>query len=164
MLERGELVGTSRSAESFFPSRPRTLDIGDEVEVLLEMPTEIEGETKDEFIDRRATIVKVEDNQFLVHSDAGPSEELVRWFESARIRRAPWAFGYSTPRHVGMPRDDHLTARQVGPILDREAYVVLEPGGHLRPDCAQDLDVLPHLRTAATQHAAARQDSAADVP
>ena len=73
MLERCELIGTS--AEGFFPNRQRTLAIGDEVEVLVEMPTEVEGETKDEWIDRQATIVKVEDNRYLVHSNVGPSEE-----------------------------------------------------------------------------------------
>ena len=42
MMERGELIGTT--AESFFPNQPRALLIGDEVEVLIGMPTEIEGE------------------------------------------------------------------------------------------------------------------------
>ena len=46
MLERGELIGTT--AEDFFPKRPCTLGISDEVEVLVEMPTEVEDETKDE--------------------------------------------------------------------------------------------------------------------
>ena len=66
MLERGELVGTS--AESFFLSQPHTLAISNEVEVLLKMLTEIKDETKDEWIDRQATIVKVKDKWFLVHS------------------------------------------------------------------------------------------------
>ena len=51
------------------------LAIGDEVEVLVEMMTEVKGETKDKWIDRQATIVKIEDNQYLVHSNIGPSEE-----------------------------------------------------------------------------------------
>ena len=61
MLERGELIGTT--AEDFFPKRPHTLGLGDEVEVLVEIPTEVKDETKDEWIDRQATIVKVEEDQ-----------------------------------------------------------------------------------------------------
>ena len=44
-MEMGELA---RHPQGFFPGQPRTLGIGDEVEVLPEMPTEIEGETKDD--------------------------------------------------------------------------------------------------------------------
>ena len=44
----------------------------------------------------------------------------VEWFESAHVHRAPWvSFGYSTPRHGGLPCDDASAAMQVGPILDR---------------------------------------------
>ena len=123
MLERGELIGTL--AESFFPNRQCTLAISDEVEVLMEMPTEDEGETRDECIDRQATIVKIEEGRYLVHFNVGPSEESTRWFPSTLARRAPWAFGYATPRHGGLPCDDNSTARQVGPIIDRG---VLESG------------------------------------
>ena len=48
------------------------------------MPTDVEDETKDEWIDRQATIVKVEGGRYLVHSNVGPSEESTRW-EHPRI-------------------------------------------------------------------------------
>ena len=73
MLERGELIGTS--AESFFPNQPRALTVGDEVEVRIEMPTEDEEEFRDEWVDRQAVIVRVEDDRYLVHTRVGPTEE-----------------------------------------------------------------------------------------
>ena len=99
MLERGELIGTS--AESFFPNQPRTLGISDEVEVLMEMPTEGNDETRDEWIDRQATIVKVEEGHYLVHFNVGPAEESTRWFPSTRVRRAPQAVGVRQSQHAG---------------------------------------------------------------
>ena len=116
MLERGELIGTP--AESFFPSRLCTLGISDKVKVLVEMLTEIEGENKDEWIDRQATIVKVEDSRHLMHSKVRPSEESTRWFPSTCVRRAACPFSYSMPRHGSLPHDNKSTARQVGPIID----------------------------------------------
>ena len=101
MVERGEIQG---ALQGFALSRPRVLGIGDEVELLVQMPTEIEGETKDEWINRRATIVKVEGNRFLVLCKGGQGvSDQVAYFESARVCQAPtWrAFGYSTPRHGG---------------------------------------------------------------
>ena len=86
--------------------------------MLVEMPTEVEGDTKDEWIDRQATIVKIEDSWYLMHSNVGPLEESTRWFLSMRVHRAPQPFSCSTPRYGGLPRDDNSTARQVGPILD----------------------------------------------
>ena len=91
----------------------------------MEMPTEDEDETRDEWIDRQATIVKVEQGRYLVQLNIGPSGPTTRWFPSTHVRRAPRAFGYATPRHGGLPRDDNSTARQVGPIIDRG---VLESG------------------------------------
>ena len=123
MMERGELFGTT--AESFFPNQPRSLLIGDEVEVLIGMPTETEGEYRDEWVDRQAIISFIEDDRYLVHSRVGPAEESTRWYPSDRVRRAPRAHGFSTPRHGGLPRDDRSTARQVGPIIDKG---VLESG------------------------------------
>ena len=73
MVERGEILRALLSG--FILSRPHVLGIDNEVELLVEMLTEIDGETKDEWIDRQATIVKVEDNRYLVHSNVGPSEE-----------------------------------------------------------------------------------------
>ena len=64
MVERGKLPST---LQRLAPGQPRALGIGDKVELLLEMPTEIEGETKDEWIDRRATILsrsKVTDSSY----------------------------------------------------------------------------------------------------
>ena len=111
-MERGELPG---ALQGFAPSRPRALGIRDEVELLLEMPPEIEGETKDEWFDRRATIIKVEARRFLVHCEAGHGvSDKVDWIESGCVRRAPRSmFGYSTPRHGGLPLEDTSAARQV---------------------------------------------------
>ena len=39
------------------------------------MLTEVEGETKDEWIDRQATIVKVEEGRYLVHFNIRLVEE-----------------------------------------------------------------------------------------
>ena len=87
MLEKGELIGTS--AESFLPNRPRALSVSDEVEVLLEMPTEDEEETRDEWVDRQATVVKVEDDRYLVHSNVRPTDVSAQWFLAMRMRKAP---------------------------------------------------------------------------
>ena len=76
MLERGELISTP--AESFFLNRQRTLGISNKVEVLMEMLTEDEDEMRDEWIDRQATIVKVEEGRYLMHFNVGPSEESTR--------------------------------------------------------------------------------------
>ena len=84
MMERGELIGTT--AESFFPNQPRSLLIGDEVEVLIGMPTEIEGEFRDEWVDRQAVVAYIEDDRYLVHTRVGPSEESTRWYPSERVR------------------------------------------------------------------------------
>ena len=114
MVERGELHGAlPRFA-------PRSLGIGDEVELLVQMPTEIDGETRNEWIDQKATIVKVEAGRYFIHIEADLADGKVAWYEAARVRRAlRTPLGYSTPRHGGLPRDDETMPRQVGPRLDR---------------------------------------------
>ena len=77
------------------------LAINDEVKVLVEMLTEVEGETKDKWIDRQVTIIKIEDNRYLMHSNICPSEESTQWFLSTHVRQAPQPFSYSTPRAGG---------------------------------------------------------------
>ena len=67
---------------------PRSLGIGDEVELLVQMPTEIDGETRNEWIDQRATIVKVEVGRYFVHTEADLDDGKVAWYEAARVRRA----------------------------------------------------------------------------
>ena len=59
MLERGNLISTS--AKSFFLNQPHMLGTSNKLKVLVEMPTEVKDETKDEWIDRQVTIVKVEE-------------------------------------------------------------------------------------------------------
>ena len=87
--------------------------------MLVEMLTEVEGETKDEWINWQATIVQVKEGRYLVHSNVRLSEESTRRFLLTHVRRAARPFGYSTPRHGGLPCDDNSTVRQVGPIIDR---------------------------------------------
>ena len=83
MVERGELPG---ALQSFTLGRACVLGISDEVKLLLEMLIENEGDTRDKWIDRWATIVKVEDHRFLIHSKADRSvSEQVEWFESAHV-------------------------------------------------------------------------------
>ena len=53
------------------------------------MPTENEGENRDEWVDRQATIVKVEDSRYLVHSNVGPTDFSAQWFPATRVRKAP---------------------------------------------------------------------------
>ena len=55
MLERGELLGQS------YTPKVHHLTVGDEVELRVEMPTDIEGETRYEWVNKRSTIVKIED-------------------------------------------------------------------------------------------------------
>ena len=74
MVERGEIQG------------PHVLGISDKVELLVEMLTEIEGETKDKWIDRRATIVKVEGNRLLMHCEGGQGiSDWVEYFKSRAL-------------------------------------------------------------------------------
>ena len=89
MAGRGELPGALVVAalQSFALSRAHALGIGDKVELLVEMPTENEGETRDEWIDRWATIVKVEAHRFLIHGEADCSVgKNVEWFELVHVR------------------------------------------------------------------------------
>ena len=118
-MHGGARRATRGSAELY--AEGRVLGIGHEVELLVEMPTEIEDETKNEWIDKRATIIKVESHRYLVHIEVDLANNgKVAWFESARVRRAPRAsYGHFTPRHGGIPRDAQTMQRQVGPYLDR---------------------------------------------
>ena len=99
------------------------MGISDEVEMPIQMLTEIEGETKNEWIDQKATIVKAEAGRYLIHTEADLADDgKVVWFEVAHVRRAPQvSFGYSTLRHGGLPRDDAITAHQ-----DRWALTLIE--------------------------------------
>ena len=63
-MERGKLL---RALQGFALSRPCVLDVSNEIELLVEMLTKIDGKTKDEWIDIRAIIVKVEGHRFLIH-------------------------------------------------------------------------------------------------
>ena len=56
--------------------------------MLLEMPTEDEEETRDKWVDHQATVVKVKDDRYLVHSNVRASDVPARWFPSTRVRRA----------------------------------------------------------------------------
>ena len=66
MVEQGELPGALQRFA------PRSLGIGDEVELLVQMPTDRDRgrETKNEWINQKATIVKVEAGRYLVHVEA----------------------------------------------------------------------------------------------
>ena len=64
MVERGGLHGALQKFALRSPG------IGDEVELLVQMPSEIEDKTTNEWIDQRATIVKVEASRYLVHIEA----------------------------------------------------------------------------------------------
>ena len=66
MVERGELHGALPRFAL------RSLGIGDKVELLVQMPTEIDGETRNEWIDQKATIVKVEAGRYLEHRPTSP--------------------------------------------------------------------------------------------
>ena len=117
-MERGEILRALLSG--FILSRPHVLGIDNEVELLVEMLTEIDGETKDEWIDRHATIIKVESNRFHIHCEGSQGiSDWIEWFELAHVCQALREFSYSMPRHGGMPCEDASTARQVGPILDQ---------------------------------------------
>ena len=63
MVERGEIQGQSLAP------RNQALAVGDEVELCLAMPTDIEDECKPQWVDKRMSIVKVGDGRFLVHID-----------------------------------------------------------------------------------------------
>jgi hypothetical protein len=52
------------------------------------MPTEIDGETRNEWIDQKATIVKVEASRYFIHIEADLADGKVAWYEAARVR---WA-------------------------------------------------------------------------
>ena len=93
--------------------------------MLLKMPTEDEEETRDKWVDRLATVIRVEDDRYLMHSNVRATDVSTQWFLATHIRKAPQAFSYNMPRHGGLHQDDRSTARQVGPIVDRG---VLESG------------------------------------
>ena len=77
MVECGELFGAT----------PRALSMGDKVELLVEMPTEIKGETKAQWIDKRATIVKVEAGRFLIHVEGDhANDSTTTWFKFGSVR------------------------------------------------------------------------------
>ena len=69
----------------------RSLGIGDEFELLVQMPTEIDGETKNDWIDQKAAIVKVEASRYLrvVHIKADLADDgRVVWYKAACVRQA----------------------------------------------------------------------------
>ena len=104
MLEKGELIGIL--AKSLFLNQPCTLCVSNKVEVLLKMPTEDEEETRDKWVDCQATIVKIEDDQYLIYSNIRPTDASTQWFPAMCVHKAPQAFSYSMPRHAGLPQDD----------------------------------------------------------
>ena len=52
------------------------------------MPTEDEDESRDKWVDCQATIVKVEDGRYLVHSNVRLPESSTQWFPSMCMCRA----------------------------------------------------------------------------
>ena len=42
---------------------------------MVQMPTKIEGETKNEWIDQKVTIVKVESGRYLIHIEADLADD-----------------------------------------------------------------------------------------
>lgn len=45
------------------------LVVGDDVELCINLPTDTEDEFKSQWVDKRATIVEVGDERFLIHFD-----------------------------------------------------------------------------------------------
>ena len=96
----------------------RCIVVGDDVKLCVDMPTDIEDECKTQWVNTRAPIVKVGDGRFLVHFNTDLNADgKIECVDAKRVRQAARAFGFSTPRHGGVARDDWSTAKQVGPFL-----------------------------------------------
>ena len=89
------------------------------------MLTEDKEEMRDKWVNHQATIVKIEDDQYLIYSNIRLTDASTQWFPAMHICKAPQAFSYSTPRHASLPQDDRSTVRQVSPIIEQG---VLESG------------------------------------
>ena len=100
MVKRGEIQGQGLAP------RNKALVVGDEVELCVDMPTDIEDEYKPQWVDKRESIVKVGDDRFLIHFDTDFLDGKIEWVDATCVRRAARAFDYSTPRHSGVARDD----------------------------------------------------------
>ena len=54
--------------------------------MLIEMLTEDEDKKRNEWVERQATIVRIEDDRYLIHSNVGPAEESTRWLPAVCMR------------------------------------------------------------------------------
>ena len=93
MVERGELHGALPRFAL------RSLGISDKVELLVQMLTKIDSKTRNEWIDQRATIVKVEAHRYLMHIEADLADNRkVVCYETVHVHQALHAsFRYLTP-------------------------------------------------------------------
>ena len=114
MLERGDISSFRIGAE-----HARTgMSIGDSVKLLVDLPTDIEGESRPTWIDKQSTIVKAEEARILVYSEAdSKTERYARTHVQPKPHRGPK--GFTTPQQGGVASSDWPTAEQVGPYLDR---------------------------------------------
>jgi hypothetical protein len=125
MFEQGELGGHAEFGSSDVRTQNARLAPGDEVELLVELPTEVEEETRSEWIYRNSTIVKAVAGGFLVHSDSNLNADgRIERFPDEHVRRR--TSGYLTPQsRFRAHHEEWSTARQVGPYIDKG---VLESG------------------------------------
>ena len=91
MFECGEIQGSS------FAPTAHLLAVGDEAELRVDLPTDIEDEYRPEWVNKRATIAKVGDGRFLIHFDTNPHpDSKIEWVPAKHVRRAVCTLGFST--------------------------------------------------------------------